>query len=75
MGDPKKVTRGDKGRDPISGRGDITPKIATATIFLTVILNFLSFLEAKLKKIDGKKSLMCQKYSCFLNSKNYNLTQ
>ena len=27
VGDPQKVTRGDKGRDPIFSRGDVTPKL------------------------------------------------
>ena len=32
-GDPQKVTRGDKGRDPILGRGDITPKLLQRQYF------------------------------------------
>ena len=42
-GDPQKVTRGDKGRDPILGRGDITPKIDRMTIDLIFMFNFTIF--------------------------------
>jgi hypothetical protein len=69
-GYPQRVARGDKGRDPIFGRGDITQNCYSDNIFdCYVKFSQLSRGQTEKKK-KMEKILMCQKYSCFLNSKN-----
>ena len=48
-GDPKKVTRGDKGRDPIFSRGDVTSKLLLTTKF-TILISILGLFLRLMKK-------------------------
>ena len=61
VGDPKKVTRGDKGRDPIFSRGDVTPKLLFYYKSYNRNFNFGAFL-----KIGEKMAFLKANFRNFL---------
>ena len=63
VGGPKKVTRGDKGRDPIFSRGDVSPKLLFYYKSYNHHSNFGAF-----SKIGTKTSLLKANFRNFLSN-------